>query len=103
MGRDETAEAEFILCGDAAEAMVGLPPDEVVRRNHSSPLSISNMHVAASQIRALPTELTPFSSMICKFVVNVQANSFCGKWPSFLVSLVESFDPIPFLPPRVGT
>jgi hypothetical protein len=99
IGRDATAEAEFIICGDAAQNIVGVSPYEVIRRNHDAASLISNMHVAASQIRHTPNEFSCLSSIVCKLVVNVSVNSFSGRWPSFLVSLIESFEPIPVTAP----
>lgn len=58
-----------------------------------------NMHIAASKIRQNLSEFGHISSIVCKFIVNILANSFFGRWPSFLISLVESFELVPQTPP----
>jgi hypothetical protein len=101
IGKDATGQAEFIICGHNAHAIIGLSPSEVIQRNYDSTSAIANTHIAASQIRRIPIQFNHVSSMLCKFVVSVSADSFRGKWPSFLVNSVESFESVPVPSPMV--
>ncbi|KAM0862717.1 hypothetical protein ACQ4PT_045087 [Festuca glaucescens] len=99
IGRDTTGEAEFVVCGNTAETIVGLSVYEIIKNNRHADSSVINLAVAASQIRHIPAEFGHLTSMLCRFVVNVSAKSFCGTWPSFMVSSIESHEPAPVTSP----
>jgi hypothetical protein len=90
LGSDGTGEAEFVLIGRVAEAIIGASPRQIILNNYPSTEPITDLAAAAAQISHTPPEISAVVSCGYKFLIHVTADSFHGRWASFKVCAVEA-------------
>ena len=93
LSSDDTGEAEFTFFGRVAQNIIGVSAQQTILNNSPSDVPVTNLALAATQIRHAPPELASIVSCKYKFVVYITANSFRRNWASFKVLAVESYQP----------
>ena len=72
---DQTGEAEFTLFWGMAEKIIGKHIHQVIANNQPSQAPITNMALAARQVRSPPLEVTRVLAGKYKFVVCISEGS----------------------------